>query len=84
MKRRRRMKPTQATTTGERRVLRGLIYASAIVTIFFIAYVWWGKARACTNMCHATGAIAGVLKFNSGGRLNLGTACECVAAPKNP
>ena len=69
----------QPTTAAERRVLRWLGSAALAITVTYLCYTWWHRAHDCQTHCRATMAGEGTLRFNGGGRLNLGTDCECAA-----
>lgn len=80
------MRPTTPTTSAERRVLRWLLAALAVGAVLLLAFTWHDRRRACETACRARGATAGELRFNGGGRWNLGSYCECIglAVPRAP
>lgn len=80
------MRPTTPTTAAERRVLRWFLAALAIGAVLLLGFTWHERRLACETACRASGATGGELRFNGGGRLNLGTYCECVGlpAPRSP
>ena len=73
------MTTSQPTTAAERRVLQWLGSACLAITVTYLGYTWWHRAHDCQAHCRATMAGEGTLRFNGGGRLNLGPYCECVA-----
>lgn len=68
------------TTPAERRVLRWMLTVLAVAALALIAYSGWTRSAECVAACRASGAPDGRLRFNAGGRLNLGTHCECIGA----
>lgn len=78
------MRPTTPTTDAERKVIRWFFGALAIGTLFLLGLTWHDRSSDCVAACRAKGATSGELKFNRGGRLNLGSHCECVGAPPPP
>ncbi|MGB7991325.1 MAG: hypothetical protein WCF44_18135 [Candidatus Methylophosphatis roskildensis] len=74
------MRPTTPTTDAERKVIRWLFGLLAIVALVFIGITWHSRSADCDAACRAKGATSGQLRFNGGGRLNLGAHCECVGS----
>jgi hypothetical protein len=72
------MGPTQPAGEAEWRVIRWLFGVMLIATLIYLPWSWWQRVRECRAICAATGHSSGRLRFNAGGRLNLGTWCECV------
>jgi hypothetical protein len=72
------MRPPLPASRAERRVLRWLLTVAACAALALIAYSAWTRVGECVAACRASGAPDGRLRFNAGGRLNLGTHCECV------
>lgn len=75
------MRPTTPTTAAERRVLRWFLAALAAGAVLLLGFTWHDRRRACETACRARGATAGELRFNGGGRWNLGSHCECIGSP---
>jgi hypothetical protein len=75
------MRPTTPTTAAERRVLRWFLAALAIGAVLLLGFTWHDRRLACETGCRTRGATAGELRFNGGGRWNLGSSCECVGLP---
>lgn len=74
------MRPTTRTTSGERRVMRWFFGVLAICVILLLGFTWHSRSTECVQACRAKGATGGELRFNRGGRLNLGSYCECAGA----
>jgi hypothetical protein len=72
------MQPSQPTTPAERTVIRWFFSLFGIIALGYLAFVWWSRAEACSDECALRGALSGELRFTGGGRLNIGTRCECV------
>lgn len=75
------MRPTTPTTAAERRVLRWFLAALAVGAVLLLGFTWHDRRRACETACRARGATAAELRFNGGGRWNLGSHCECIGSP---
>lgn len=75
------MGPSQPTTETERRVLRWFLLVLAVISVAYLTVTWWSKSRDCQTQCIAKGLGDGALRFNGGGRFNLGTYCECARSP---
>lgn len=75
------MRPTTPTNAAERRVLRWFLAALALGAVVLLGFTWHDRQLACETACRARGATAGELRFNGGGRLNLGSYCDCVGLP---
>lgn len=78
------MRPTTPTTDAERRVIRWVFGSLGIAALVLLGVTWHSRTSDCVAACRAKGATGGQLRFNSGGRLNLGTYCECIASPAPP
>lgn len=75
------MRPTTPTTDAERKVIRWFFGPLAIGVLLFIGWTCHSRTDECVAACRAKGATTGELRFNGGGRLNLGSHCECVGSP---
>jgi hypothetical protein len=76
------VRPVEAPTEGEGKVLRWLLIVIGVVCVVGIAATWWSRSRECQRQCVAEGASRGALQFRGGGRFNLGADCRCERAPK--
>jgi hypothetical protein len=71
------MRPSKPATEAERKVLWWFLIVLAVLFIVTVGFSWWKKSRECQTQCVTKTLGDGVLRFNSGGRFNLGTHCEC-------
>ena len=76
------MRPTTPTTDAERKVIGWVFGLPALVALIFIGITWHSRSADCDAACRAKGATSGELKFNGGGRLNLGASCECLGSAR--
>ena len=76
------MRPAEAPTAGESKVLRWLLIVVGACSVIGIAVTWSSASRECQRQCVAEAASRGVLHFRGGGRFNLGVDCRCESAPK--
>ena len=72
------MKPTQATTEGERRVLRWFFLILGVCALLYLGTTWWSRLQECQAECVFKGSTEGKVRFRGGGRFSQGTYCECV------
>jgi hypothetical protein len=74
------MRPTQPTSEAEHKVLWWFLVVFFTTATAYMSFVWWSKSHECQTQCAIKTLGDGTLRFNSGGRFNLGTHCECADA----
>ena len=73
------MRPIKSTSEAEWKVIRWFFGPVIIAVFIYLAFAWWQRAHECSETCEAKGFDGGKVRFNKGGRFNMGTYCECVS-----
>jgi hypothetical protein len=71
------MKPTQATTESELKVIRWFLLVFGVCALLLIGITWANRIQECQAKCELKGFDEGKVSFRGGGRFNQGVYCKC-------